>query len=72
MIPGVRFLTGFHTSRDLISHPFVNNPCLYLGDEMKYEDEIRYEEVAYDANFSYDIQIGNNFENRSKLMTSSF
>ena len=39
---------------------------------MKYEAEIRYEEVAYDANFSYGIQTGNNFENRSKLMTSSF
>ena len=24
---------------------------------MKYEAEIRYEEVAYDANFSYGIQI---------------
>ena len=36
---------------------------------MKHEAEIRYEEVAYDASFSYDIQIGNNFENRSKLMT---
>ena len=39
---------------------------------MKYETEIRYEEVAYDANFSYGIQTGNNFENRSKLKTSSF
>ena len=39
---------------------------------MKYEAEIRYEEVAYDANFSYGIQIGNNYKNRSKLMTSSF
>ena len=28
MIPSVRLLTGFHTSRDLVSHPFVNNPCL--------------------------------------------
>ena len=27
MIPGVRLLTGFHTSRVLVSHPFVNNPC---------------------------------------------
>ena len=45
---------------------------LYPGNEMKYEAEIRCEEVAYDANFSYGIQIGNNFENRSKLMTSSF
>ena len=39
---------------------------------MKYEVEIRYEEVAYDANFSFGIQIGNNFENQSKLMMSSF
>ena len=31
---------------------------------MKHEAEIRCEEVAaYDANFSYGIQIGNNFEN---------
>ena len=28
MIPGVRLLTGFHTSRDLVFHPFVNNPWL--------------------------------------------
>ena len=39
---------------------------------MKYEAEICNEEVAYDADFSYGIQNGNNFENRSKLMTSSF
>ena len=39
---------------------------------MKYETEIHYEEVAYDANFSCAIQIGNSFENRSKLMTLSF
>ena len=26
---------------------------------MKYEAEIRYEEVAYPDNFSYGIQIGN-------------
>ena len=39
---------------------------------MKYEAEIRYEEVAYNANFSYGIQIGNKFENRSKLMMSTF
>ena len=39
---------------------------------MKYEAEICNGKVAYDANFSYGIQIGNNFENRSKLMTSSF
>ena len=39
---------------------------------MKYEAEICYKEVAYDANFSYGIQIGNNFENYSKLLTSSF
>ena len=30
---------------------------------MKYEAEIRCEKVVYDANFSYSIQIGNNFEN---------
>ena len=39
---------------------------------MKYEAEIRCEEVAYDANFSYGIQIRNNLENRSKLMALSF
>ena len=39
---------------------------------MKYEVEICYEEVAYDANFSYGIEIRINFQNRSKLMTSSF
>ena len=40
---------------------------------MKYEAEIRYEdEVAYDANFSYAVQIGNNFENRSKLRRHQF
>ena len=39
---------------------------------MWYKAEIRYEEVADDANFSSGIQIGNSFENRSKLMTSSF
>ena len=33
---------------------------------MKYEAEIRYEEVAYDANFSYGIQIGNKFEKSIK------
>ena len=27
MIPSVRLLIGFHTSRDLVAHPFVNNPC---------------------------------------------
>ena len=27
--------------------------CLYLGNKMKYEAEICYEEVAYDTNFSY-------------------
>ena len=32
---------------------------------MKYEAEIRYEEVAYDANFSYGIRIANNLENLS-------
>ena len=30
MIPGVQLLTGFHTSCDLVSHPFVNYPCWYL------------------------------------------
>ena len=39
---------------------------------MKYEAEIHCEEVAYDADFCYSIQIGNNFENQSKLMMSSF
>ena len=39
---------------------------------MKYEAEICHDEVAYDANFNYGIQIGNNFENQSKLITSLF
>ena len=39
---------------------------------MKYEAKIHCEEVAYDADFCYGIQIGNNFENQSKLMMSSF
>ena len=33
MIPGVRLLTGFHASHDLVSHPFVNNPWFHLYDE---------------------------------------
>ena len=33
IIPRVRLLTGFHTSRDLVSHPFVDNPCFHVpGD----------------------------------------
>ena len=39
---------------------------------MKYEEKICNDDVAYDANFSYGIQIGNNFEHRSKPMTSLF
>ena len=31
--------------------------CQYLGYEMKYEAEICYVEVAYDANFCFGIQI---------------
>ena len=29
----------------------------YLGNEIKYEAEIRYPEVIYDANFHYCIEI---------------
>ena len=39
---------------------------------MKYEADIYCEEVAHDANIGYGIQIRNNFENSSKLMTSLF
>ena len=45
---------------------------LYPGNEMKYEAEVCYEEVACGANFSYGIEIGSDFEGRSKLMASSF
>ena len=46
--------------------------CQYLGNKMKYEAEICYVEVAYDADFGYGIEIRINCENRSNLMMSSF
>ena len=39
---------------------------------MKYEAEICYKEAVYEANFSCGIEIGINFQNQSKSMTSSF
>ena len=46
--------------------------CQYLGNEMKYDAEICYAEVAYDADFTYGIEIRINCQNRSNVMTSSF
>ena len=40
MIPGVRFLTGFHTSRDLVSHPFVNNTWFNLWKWASNSEEL--------------------------------
>ena len=45
---------------------------LYLGKEMKYGTEICNVEVAYNANFGYDIEIRINRKNRLNLMMSSF
>ena len=39
---------------------------------MRYEAEICYVEIAYDADFDYGIEIRINCQNRSNLMTSSF
>ena len=39
---------------------------------MKYEAEIWFVEVAYDADFGYGIEIRINCQNRSNVMTSSF
>ena len=36
MIPSVWSLTGFHTSREFVSHPFVNNPCLNWARSVLY------------------------------------
>ena len=37
--------------------------CLYLGNEMKYEDEICYQEVIYDTDFGNGIKILINWQN---------
>ena len=46
--------------------------CQYLGNEIKYDAEVCYVEVAYDAYFTYGIEIRINWQNRSNLITSSF
>ena len=44
--------------------------CQYLGNEIRYESEICYLGVAYDADFDYCIGIRINQQNWSSLMTS--
>ena len=44
----------------------------YLGNEIKYEDEIWYLEVIHDADFDYCVGIRINPQKRTNLMTPSF